>query len=76
MECTLFGQYVDMLNPFLASRKDQHVVIVLQYYKVKTFQGMSLSPIITFLEIYRKLLIYFCRKRLSSKLYELYEDNI
>jgi len=27
LECTLFGQYVDMLNAFLASREDQHVVI-------------------------------------------------
>ncbi|XP_027927588.1 uncharacterized protein LOC114184479 [Vigna unguiculata] len=38
LECTLFGQYVDMLNAFLASGEDQHVVIALHYCKVKTFQ--------------------------------------
>jgi len=46
MECTLFGQYIDMLNAFLAFAKDQHVVIALHYCKVKTFQGMSLSQFI------------------------------
>ncbi|XP_027941100.1 uncharacterized protein LOC114194891 [Vigna unguiculata] len=38
LECTLFGKYVDMLNAFLASGEDQHVVIALHYCKVKTFQ--------------------------------------
>ena len=33
LECTLFGQYVDMLNAFLASGEDQHVVIALIFAK-------------------------------------------
>jgi len=40
MKCTLFCHYVDELNVFLGSREDQHVVIVLHYWKVKVFQGM------------------------------------
>jgi len=39
LECTLFGQYVDLLKAFLASGEDQHVVIALHYCKVKTLQG-------------------------------------
>ncbi|XP_027915038.1 uncharacterized protein LOC114174397 [Vigna unguiculata] len=38
LECSLFGQYVDMLNAFIASGEDQYVVIALSYCKVKIFQ--------------------------------------
>ncbi|XP_027927578.1 replication factor A protein 1-like [Vigna unguiculata] len=38
LECTLFGQYVDMLNAFLAFGEDQYAVIALHYCKVKIFQ--------------------------------------
>lgn len=40
MECALFGPYVDDLNSFLATGEIQGPVVVLQFAKVKSFQGI------------------------------------
>lgn len=40
IECTLFGPYVDELNAFLASGEVENAVVILQFAKVKLFQGI------------------------------------
>lgn len=40
IECTLFGPYVDELNTFLASVEIHNVVVIVQFAKVKSFQGI------------------------------------
>ncbi|XP_027903772.1 uncharacterized protein LOC114163676 [Vigna unguiculata] len=71
LECTLFGQYVDMLNAFLASGEDQHVVIALHYCKVKTFQDkVSIQNCMNCTKI-----IFNCDGEDATKLKKMMWDN-
>ena len=43
IQCTLFGNYVDQLNAFLAAGEVENVVIAIQFAKVKLFRGIILD---------------------------------
>ncbi|WJX14117.1 hypothetical protein P8452_04421 [Trifolium repens] len=40
-KCTLFGEFVDVLNAFIASGETQNVIVMLMLAKVKKFQGRA-----------------------------------
>lgn len=58
VECALFGNYVDDLNCFLASGDNQYPVIIIQFAKVKTFQGFN--PSLWFLNMFSHLQKAIC----------------
>lgn len=51
IECTRFGTFVDELNNFLASGDLYNVVVILQFAKVKNFQGINTNSLLIFLYV-------------------------
>jgi hypothetical protein len=57
IQCTLFGNYCDELNNFIAAGDVQNAVVIIQLAKVKNFQGLKLLNLLIFVLICTCLLI-------------------
>ncbi|WJX92542.1 hypothetical protein P8452_74166 [Trifolium repens] len=44
-KCTLFGEFVDVLNAFIASGETQNVIVMLMLAKVKKFQVLPINTV-------------------------------
>lgn len=59
MECTLFGTYVEELNTFLSSGDIENAVVIVQFAKVKNFQGIHSYVILKFFNFLFSISQYF-----------------
>lgn len=59
MECTLFGTYVEELNTFLSSGDTENAVVIVQFAKVKNFQGIHSYVILKFFNFLFSISQYF-----------------
>lgn len=59
MECTLFGTYVEELNTFRSSGDIGNAVVIVQFAKVKNFQGIHSYVILKFFNFLFSISQYF-----------------
>lgn len=54
LQCTLFGRYVDDLNNFMGAVDMSNVVVIIQFAKVETLEGIFVVITIKIQPIYVK----------------------